>query len=34
MAEIVPEKAQEILLRAHDSAHNRLVCGVCIIKAM
>lgn len=28
MAEIVPEKTQEILLRADDYAHNRLVCGV------
>ena len=28
LAEIVPEKAQEILARADDYAHNRLVCGV------
>ncbi len=28
MAEIVPEKTREILLRADDYAHNRLVCGV------
>ena len=28
LAEIVPEKSQEILRRADDYAHNRLVCGV------
>jgi acid phosphatase (class A) len=28
MAEIVPEKKQEILVRADDYAHNRVVCGV------
>ena len=28
LAEIVPEKSQEILNRADDYAHNRLICGV------
>lgn len=28
LAEIVPEKRTEILMRADDYAHNRLVCGV------
>jgi acid phosphatase (class A) len=28
VAEIVPEKTQEILQRADDYAHNRMVCGV------
>ena len=28
MAQIVPEKKQEILDRADDYAHNRVVCGV------
>jgi hypothetical protein len=28
MAQIVPEKKQEILDRAADYAHNRVVCGV------
>jgi acid phosphatase (class A) len=28
LAEIVPEKRKEILARADDYAHNRLVCGV------
>jgi acid phosphatase (class A) len=28
LAEIVPEKRNEILARADDYAHNRLVCGV------
>jgi acid phosphatase (class A) len=28
LAEIVPERSQEILKRADDFAHNRLVCGV------
>ena len=28
LVEIVPEKRQEILLRAEDYGHNRLICGV------
>jgi acid phosphatase (class A) len=28
LAEMVPEKRTEILARADDYAHNRLVCGV------
>ena len=28
LTEIVPEKSAEILARADDYAHNRLVCGV------
>jgi len=28
LAQMVPEKSQEILARADDYAHNRLVCGV------
>jgi len=28
MAQIVPEKKQEILERADDYAHDRVVCGV------
>jgi acid phosphatase (class A) len=28
LAEMVPEKRDEILVRADDYAHNRLVCGV------